>query len=53
MTNPIEKYCIIREYKSEFNVNELMKRIIRIHIKNNIREEVNIGCSDHEVKYDK
>ena len=52
MINPIEKYCIIREYKSEFNVNELMKRIIRIHIKNNIGEEKNKECSDHEVKYD-
>lgn len=51
MLNSTEKYCVIREYKGDFDIEELMKRIIRIHVNSNI--EINKGCSDHEVQYDK
>ena len=48
-----EKYRIIREYKGDFDIEELLKRIVRIHVKSNAVMEVNNGCSDHKVKYDK
>ncbi len=53
-------YTIIREYKNIFGINELVKRIIRSHIKNNNDNMLQISNyivtnnqpkhSNHEVK---
>lgn len=41
---------VIREYKGDFSIDELVKKIIRIHLKSNTMK--NKGCSDHEVQND-
>lgn len=44
------KYTVIREYKNERTLNELLQRIICIHIGAvNIDIKQLKGCSDHEV----
>ena len=48
------QYTIIREYKNNFSIDELIKRILRFHIQNDIVLEISKGCSNHEViDYDK
>lgn len=48
-----EKYCIIREYKNELTIKELLKKIVRIHIVNDMVSQKEKGCSNHEVENEK
>lgn len=45
-----KKTKVIREYRGNFSIEELVKNLIHIHLKNNTMK--NKGCSDHEVQND-
>lgn len=49
MANIQTRYTIIREYKNNFGIDELLRRILRFHIQNDIVLETSNGCSNHEV----
>ena len=53
MTEIVNRYTVLREYENKYGINEMMKRIIRIHLKTMISERKNEKeCSNHEVKKD-
>ena len=50
MSNVLCKYTVIREYKNEYTIEELLKHIIHIHISTVKLGITDLkGCSDHEV----
>lgn len=50
MSDVLSKYTVIREYKNEYTIDELLKRIIHIHIGTVKLDITNLKeCSDHEV----
>lgn len=54
MSETQTRYTIIREYKNQFGIDELVRRILRFHIQDDIVLETSKGCSNHEViNYDK
>lgn len=53
MSEVLSKYTVIREYKNECSIDEMLKRIIRIHVNTvpmNFTKDKE--CSNHEVDYD-
>lgn len=50
MSDISKKYTVIREYENKYSIEELLKKIIRIHIESMYHGKVNITeCSNHEV----
>ena len=52
MSKTLTQYTVVREYKNAFDIQELVKRIVRIHIQQDMTTDVGKGCSNHEVVHD-
>lgn len=51
MSKVINKYTVIREYKNECSIDDVLKNIIRSHIRNAYIEITDSKeCSNHEVQ---
>lgn len=51
MSDTLNNYTVIREYKNEYSVNELLKHIIRIHLDTVYHDITKLQeCSNHEVQ---
>ena len=51
MSDSNTKYTVIREYNNLYGLEELVRRIIRHHIKDTPIETVSQGCLNHKEKH--
>lgn len=51
MSKVINKYTVVRVYENKYGIDEMVKRIIRIHLNTvTLEQKNNKECSNREVK---